>query len=178
MMISKMEICGVDFSKLPELREKETSDLLYRIQNGDCECRERFIKENLSLILIVITHFNNPEENTDDLCKVGNIGLMKSIDNFDLSLNVRFSTFAIPMIFREIRRYLKDANSIRVSESLRDIAYAAIKVRNQLVTKNMKEPTITQIAKELNLPKEEVVFALDSVHEPVSLFEPILHVNA
>jgi RNA polymerase sporulation-specific sigma factor len=103
---------------------------------------------------------------------------MKSIDNFDLSLNVRFSTFAIPMIFREIRRYLKDANSIRVSESLRDIAYAAIKVRNQLVTKNMKEPTITQIAKELNLPKEEVVFALDSVHEPVSLFEPILHVNA
>jgi RNA polymerase sporulation-specific sigma factor len=178
MMISKIEICGVDFSSLPVLKEKETSDLLYRIQNGDCECRETFIKENLRLILIVITHFNNPEEKTDDLFQVGYIGLMKSIDNFDLSLNVRFSTFAIPMIFREIRRYLKDAKSIRVSESLRDIAYRTIKVRNQLVTKNIKEPTITQIAKELNLQKEEVVFALDSVQEPLSLFEPILHVNA
>lgn len=179
MMINKQEICGVDFTKLPILKErekeKETSELLYRIQNGDYECRETFIKENLRLILIVITHFNDPRENTDDLCKVGYIALMKSIDNFDLSLNVRFSTFAIPMIFREIRRYLKDSNAIRVSESLRNIAHAAIKTRNQLATKNIKEPTISQIARVLNLSKEEVVFALDSMQDPVSLFEPILH---
>ena len=175
MMINKVEICGVDSSKLPVLKEKEMKDLLYRMQNGDYECREIFIKGNTRLILSVIQRFNNRGENVDDLFQVGCIGLMKSIDNFDLSLNVRFSTYAVPMIIGEIRRYLRDNNSIRVSSSLRDIAYRALQVRDRLVNKDNKEPTISQIAKELELPREEVVFALDALQDPVSLFEPIYH---
>ncbi|MCB2288226.1 RNA polymerase sporulation sigma factor SigG [Clostridium sp. CS001] len=175
MMINKVEICGVNTSKLPVLKEKEMKELLFRMQNGDNSCREDFIKGNLRLVLSVIKRFNNRGENVDDLFQVGCIGLIKSIDNFDLSQNVRFSTYAVPMIIGEIRRYLRDNNSIRVSRSLRDIAYRALQVRDRLVNQDNKEPTVTQIAKELELPREDVVFALDAIQDPVSLFEPIYH---
>ncbi|SHH47966.1 RNA polymerase, sigma subunit, RpsG/SigG [Clostridium intestinale DSM 6191] len=142
---------------------------------GDDSAREIFIKGNLRLVLSVIQRFNNRGENVDDLFQVGCIGLMKAIDNFDLSQNVKFSTYAVPMIIGEIRRYLRDNNSIRVSRSLRDIAYRALLVRDRLINEDNKEPTISQIAKELDLPREEVVFALDAIQDPVSLFEPIYH---
>ncbi|MFT5875907.1 MAG: RNA polymerase sporulation-specific sigma factor [Clostridium sp.] len=173
MMFNKVEICGVNTSKLPKLKEKEMKSLLYRIQNGEHACRDQVIEGNLRLVLSVIKRFNNRGENVDDLFQVGCIGLMKSIDNFNLSLNVRFSTYAVPMIIGEIRRYLRDNNSIRVSRSLRDIAYRTLQVRDRLVNENNKEPTVTQIAKELELPREDVVFALDALQDPVSLFEPI-----
>ncbi|WP_346869547.1 MULTISPECIES: RNA polymerase sporulation sigma factor SigG [unclassified Clostridium] len=175
MMINKVEICGVNTSKLPVLKEKEMRELLIKIKQGDKGCREDFIKGNLRLVLSVIQRFNNRGENVDDLFQVGCIGLMKAIDNFDLSQNVRFSTYAVPMIIGEIRRYLRDNNSIRVSRSLRDIAYKALQVRDKLVNKDNKEPTISQIAKELEIPKEEIVFALDAIQDPISLFEPIYH---
>ncbi len=175
MMISKVEICGVNTSKLPVLKEKEMRELLLAMQNGDTKARDTFIKGNLRLVLSVIQRFNNRGENVDDLFQVGCIGLMKSIDNFDLSQNVRFSTYAVPMIIGEIRRYLRDNNSIRVSRSLRDIAYRALLVRDKLINENNKEPTVSEIAKELELPREEVVFALDAIQDPVSLFEPIYH---
>ncbi len=175
MMINKVEICGVNTSKLPVLKEKEMRELLIKIKQGDKGCREDFIKGNLRLVLSVIQRFNNRGENVDDLFQVGCIGLMKAIDNFDLSQNVRFSTYAVPMIIGEIRRYLRDNNSIRVSRSLRDIAYKALQVRDKRVNKDNKEPTISQIAKELEMPKEEIVFALDAIQDPISLFEPIYH---
>lgn len=175
MMISKVEICGVNTSKLPVLKEKEMRELLLAMQNGDTKARDTFIKGNLRLVLSVIQRFNNRGENVDDLFQVGCIGLMKSIDNFDLSQNVKFSTYAVPMIIGEIRRYLRDNNSIRVSRSLRDIAYRALLVRDKLINENNKEPTVSEIARELELPREEVVFALDAIQDPVSLFEPIYH---
>ncbi|MGO1479238.1 RNA polymerase sporulation sigma factor SigG, partial [Senegalia sp. (in: firmicutes)] len=148
-----------------------------RIHKGDMEAREEFIQGNLRLVLSVIKRFNKRGENLDDLFQVGCIGLIKSIDNFDLKHNVRFSTYAVPMIIGEIRRYLRDNNSIRVSRSLKDTAYKALQVREQLIKKYSKEPTITEIAKELDLPKEDVVFALDAIQDPISLFEPIYHDN-
>lgn len=172
-MISKVEICGVNTSKLPILKEKEMRKLLVELKDGSKNAREQFIRGNLRLVLSVIQRFNNRGENVDDLFQVGCIGLMKAIDNFDLSQNVKFSTYAVPMIIGEIRRYLRDNNCIRVSRSLRDIAYRALQVREKLVNDNNKEPTITQIAKELKIPREEVVFALDAIQDPVSLFEPI-----
>jgi RNA polymerase sporulation-specific sigma factor len=175
MMISKVEICGVNTSKLPILKEGEMKRLLLDMKSGNTESREKFIRGNLRLVLSVIQRFNNRGENVDDLFQVGCIGLMKAIDNFDLSQNVRFSTYAVPMIIGEIRRYLRDNNSIRVSRSLRDIAYRALQVRDRMVNENNKEPTISQIAKELKVPREEVVFALDAIQDPVSLFEPIYH---
>ncbi|MCR1935456.1 RNA polymerase sporulation sigma factor SigG [Clostridium tepidum] len=175
MVTNKVEICGVNTSKLPVLKDKEMKKLLVRIRNGETECREEFIKSNLRLVLSVIKRFNNRGENVDDLFQVGCIGLIKAIDNFDLSQNVKFSTYAVPMIIGEIRRYLRDNNSIRVSRSLRDIAYKALQARDKLIKNNNKEPTISQIAKELELPREEVVFALDAIQDPVSLFEPIYH---
>ncbi|CAB1243453.1 RNA polymerase sporulation sigma factor SigG [Clostridium sp. MT-14] len=175
MMINKVEICGVNTSKLPVLKGKEMKELLIKMQQGDDKAREKFIKGNLRLVLSVIQRFNNRGENVDDLFQVGCIGLMKAIDNFDLSQNVKFSTYAVPMIIGEIRRYLRDNNSIRVSRSLRDIAYRALQVRDRLIRENNKEPTISQIAKELQIPREEVVFALDAIQDPVSLFEPIYH---
>jgi len=174
-MINKVEICGVNTSKLPVLKESEMRELLHTMKKGDREAREKFIKGNLRLVLSVIQRFNNRGENVDDLFQVGCIGLMKAIDNFDLSQNVKFSTYAVPMIIGEIRRYLRDNNSIRVSRSLRDIAYRALQVRDRMVNSNNKEPTISQIAKELDVPREEVVFALDAIQDPVSLFEPIYH---
>ncbi|MDT8718140.1 RNA polymerase sporulation sigma factor SigG [Clostridium sp. 19966] len=175
MMINKVEICGVNTSKLPVLKEKEMRALLQSMRDGNKESREKFIRGNLRLVLSVIQRFNNRGENVDDLFQVGCIGLIKAIDNFDLSQNVKFSTYAVPMIIGEIRRYLRDNNSIRVSRSLRDIAYKALQVRDKLINDNNKEPTISQICKELNMPREEVVFALDAIQDPVSLFEPIYH---
>ena len=152
MIINKVEICGVNTSKLKVLKEKEKRELLSKIKQGDNCAREQFIKGNLRLVLSVIQRFNNRGENVDDLFQVGCIGLMKSIDNFDLSQNVKFSTYAVPMIIGEIRRYLRDNNSIRVSRSLRDIAYKALVVRDKYVKDFNKEPTISEIAKELKIP--------------------------
>lgn len=175
MVTNKVEICGVNTSKLPVLKNEEMRELIKLMRQGDNSAREKFIRGNLRLVLSVIQRFNNRGENVDDLFQVGCIGLIKAIDNFDLSQNVRFSTYAVPMVIGEIRRYLRDNNSIRVSRSLRDIAYKALQVRDRLITKNNKEPNISEIAKELKLPREEVVFALDAIQDPVSLFEPIYH---
>ena len=172
-IIKKVEIFGVNTSKLPVIKEKK--ELIIKMREGDKKARETFIQGNLRLVLSVIQRFNNRGENVDDLFQVGCIGLMKAIDNFDLEQNVKFSTYAVPMIIGEIRRYLRDNNAIRVSRSLRDIAYKALLVRDRLVKDNNQEPTMSQIAKELNIPREEVVFALDAIQDPVSLFEPIYH---
>lgn len=177
MMINKVEICGVNTSKLPVLSNAKMMELLKKIRQGDSQSREEFIKCNLRLVLSVIQRFNNRGEYVDDLFQVGCIGLIKAIDNFDLDQNVRFSTYAVPMIIGEIRRYLRDNNSIRVSRSLRDTAYKALQVRDKLISKHSKEPTVSEIAKELDLPVEEVVFALDAIQDPLSLFEPIYHDN-
>jgi len=150
-------------------------ELLGKIKTGERQAREEMIQGNLRLVLSVIQRFNNRGENVDDLFQVGCIGLMKAIDNFDLSQNVKFSTYAVPMIIGEIRRYLRDNNPIRVSRSLRDIAYKALQVRDALTSKNGQEPTIAEIAAVLNIDREEIVFALDAIQEPISLFEPIYH---
>ncbi|WDV44168.1 RNA polymerase sporulation sigma factor SigG [Clostridiaceae bacterium M8S5] len=175
MHVNKVEICGVNTSELNVLTNKEMRILFDRIYQGDLSAREEFIQGNLRLVLSVIQRFNKRGENVDDLFQVGCIGLIKAIDNFDLSQNVKFSTYAVPMIIGEIRRYLRDNNSIRVSRSLRDIAYKALQVRDQLVNKKSKEPTVVEIAKVLDIPKEDVVFALDAIQDPISLFEPIFH---
>ncbi|SER63483.1 MULTISPECIES: RNA polymerase sporulation sigma factor SigG [Salipaludibacillus] len=175
MSRNKVEICGVDTSKLPVLKNKEMRILFKQMQEGDSEAREKLVNGNLRLVLSVIQRFNNRGEFVDDLFQVGCIGLMKSIDNFDLEQNVKFSTYAVPMIIGEIRRYLRDNNPIRVSRSLRDIAYKALQVRDNMMSekKREREPTVQEIAKVLGVPKEEVVFALDAIQDPVSLFEPI-----
>jgi len=174
-LINKVEICGVNTAKLPVLSNEEKNKLFIEIKKGDTKARETFIHGNLKLVLSVIKRFSNRGENADDLFQIGCVGLIKAIDNFDLSQNVQFSTYAVPMIIGEIRRYLRDNNSIRVSRSLRDIAYKALQAKERLIAKNSKEPNITDIAKELGLPKEDVVFALDAVQEPISLFEPVYH---
>ncbi|HHT36248.1 MAG: RNA polymerase sporulation sigma factor SigG [Candidatus Wallacebacter cryptica] len=173
--MNKVEICGVNTSKLPVLSNKKMRELLAKIKDGDQQAREEMVQGNLRLVLSVIQRFNNRGEYVDDLFQVGCIGLMKAIDNFDLSQNVKFSTYAVPMIIGEIRRYLRDNNPIRVSRSLRDIAYKALQVRDSLANKYAKEPTISQIAEELQIPREDIVFALDAIQEPISLFEPIYH---
>jgi RNA polymerase sporulation-specific sigma factor len=172
-MLNKVEICGVNTSKLPVLPSDKVNALFVRAQQGDKEAREELIAGNLRLVLSVIQRFNNRGENADDLFQVGCIGLIKAIDNFDLSQNVRLSTYAVPMIIGEIRRYLRDNNPIRVSRSLRDIAYKALQARDMLIAKNSREPKMEEIAKEIDLPVEEVVYALDAIADPVSLFEPI-----
>jgi RNA polymerase sporulation-specific sigma factor len=172
-LINKVEICGVNTSKLPVLKNEEMRTLFQVMQAGDYSAREKLIQGNLRLVLSVIQRFSNRGEYVDDLFQVGCIGLIKAIDNFDLSQNVRFSTYAVPMIIGEIRRYLRDNNAVRVSRSLRDIAYKALQIRERLVSVQASEPTIAQIAEELQVPREEVVFALDAIQEPVSLFEPI-----
>ena len=170
----KVEICGVDTSKLPVLTNEEMRKLFKRLQEeGDLSAREELVNGNLRLVLSVIQRFNNRGEYGDDLFQVGCIGLMKSIDNFDLSHNVKFSTYAVPMIIGEIRRYLRDNNSIRVSRSLQDIAYKAMQVREKLINKSSKEPTAKEIAEEMGVPQSEIVFALDAIQDPVSLHEPI-----
>ena len=169
----KVEICGVNTSKLPLLTNEEKDELFKRIAQGDKEARETYIKGNLRLVLSVIQRFASNAENIDDLFQIGCIGLMKAVDNFDLSQGVRFSTYAVPMICGEIKRFLRDNNSIRVSRSIRDIAYKAIYAREALMKKNMKEPTIMEIADEVGATKEEVTYALDAIQSPVSLFEPV-----
>jgi RNA polymerase sporulation-specific sigma factor len=175
MLINKVEICGVNTSKLPVLSNDEKKVLFERMHKGDATAREEFIRGNLRLVLSVIQRFNNRGEYVDDLFQVGCIGLIKAIDNFDVSQNVKFSTYAVPMIIGEIRRYLRDNNSIRVSRSLRDIAYKALQAKERLTNKNSKEPTIEEIAKELGIPKEDIVFALDAIQDPISLFESVYH---
>ncbi len=171
---NKVEICGVDTSKLPVLKNEEMRLLFKQMQAGDdTSAREKLVNGNLRLVLSVIQRFNNRGEFVDDLFQVGCIGLMKSIDNFDLGQNVKFSTYAVPMIIGEIRRYLRDNNPIRVSRSLRDIAYKALQVRERLMSETSREPTAEEIAKVLDVPHEEIVFALDAIQDPVSLFEPI-----
>ena len=172
-MLNKVEICGVNTSGLPVLSNEEKLMLFKKIKSGDKMAREKFVQGNLRLVLSVIQKFSNRGENPDDLFQVGCIGLMKSIDNFDLSQNVKFSTYAVPMIIGEIRRYLRDNNSIRVSRSLRDTAYKALSVKEKLMRENETEPTVDQIAKEIGMEKEDVVFALDAIQEPVSLYEPV-----
>jgi RNA polymerase sporulation-specific sigma factor len=173
MKRTKVEICGVNTSELPVLKNTEMRELFVRLQSGEWSAREKLVNGNLRLVLSVIQRFNNRGEYVDDLFQVGCIGLMKAIDNFDLSQNVRFSTYAVPMIIGEIRRYLRDNNPIRVSRSLRDIAYKALQVRDQLTNQNLREPTIVEIAEVMSVPKEDVVFALDAIQDPVSMFEPI-----
>jgi RNA polymerase sporulation-specific sigma factor len=173
MQSNKVEICGVNTSKLKVLSNDEKNQLLLKIKAGDKEARTTFINGNLRLVLSVIQRFSNRGENMDDLFQVGCIGLIKALDNFDLSQNVRFSTYAVPMIIGEIRQYLRDNNSIRVSRSLRDIAYKALQVKESLLAKNSREPTIEEIAKELGQKKEDVVMALDAIMDPLSLYEPV-----
>ncbi len=174
-IINKVEICGVNTAKLPVLTNSRMRELFKEVQNGDREARDQLVNGNLRLVLSVIQRFTSRGENVDDLFQVGCIGLIKAIDNFDLGQNVKFSTYAVPMIIGEIRRYLRDNNPIRVSRSLRDIAYKALQVRDALVNKNSREPSISEIAQELELPREDVVFALDAIQEPISLFDPIYH---
>lgn len=173
MALNKVEICGVNTSKLPVLSNEEKETLFEKIRSGDQEAREKYIKGNLRLVLSVIKRFSGSNENPDDLFQIGCIGLMKAIDNFDTELNVKFSTYAVPMIIGEIRRYLRDNNSIRVSRSLRDTAYKAIYAKENYVKKNQKEPTIAEIALEIGIPKEEIVYALDAIQSPMSLYEPV-----
>ena len=173
MAAYKVEICGVNTAKLPVLKEEEKSDLFSRIKAGDMEAREAYIKGNLRLVLSVIKRFSNSNENVDDLFQIGCIGLIKSIDNFNPDIGVKFSTYAVPMIIGEIRRYLRDNNSIRVSRSLRDTAYKAIHARELLSKELSREPTIEDIAKEIDIPKEDIVFALDAIQCPVSLYDPV-----
>ena len=172
-MINKVEICGVNTSKLPVLKEKEKTELLERCRKGDTSARELLINSNLRLVLSVVQKFSNRGENPDDLFQVGCIGLIKAIDNFDPSHEVRFSTYAVPMIIGEIRRHLRDNNSVRVSRSMRDTAYHALQVKEELTNELSREPTIEEISKKLGLPKHEVVLALDAIVDPVSLNEPI-----
>lgn len=177
-MIKKVEICGVNTSKLPVLSHEEKDALFLKIKAGDKEAREKFINGNLKLVLSVVRKFNNRGENVDDLFQVGCIGLIKAIDNFDLSQNVLFSTYAVPMIIGEIRRHLRDNNSIRVSRSLRDIAYKALQAKESLIARNNREPTIDEVAKEVGMTKEEITNALDAIQDPVSLYEPIYNDGA
>lgn len=174
-MATKVEICGVNTSKLPVYKDAEMKAMIDRIKGGDKETRDEFIRGNLRLVLSVIQRFNNRGENPDDLFQVGCIGLIKALDNFDTCHNVKFSTYAVPMIIGEIRRYLRDNNPIRVSRSLRDTAYRALQAKEKLTNDTQREPTISEIAKELNLPREDIVLALDSIQDPISLFEPVFH---
>ena len=170
---NKVEICGVNTSKLPVLTSEEKETLFERIKAGDTYARELYIKGNLRLVLSVIKRFSASSENADDLFQIGCIGLMKAIDNFDTELGVKFSTYAVPMILGEIRRYLRDNNSIRVSRSLRDTAYKAIYAKENYVKKHLKEPTLHEIAEEIGIPKEEIVFAMDAIQSPISLYDPV-----
>ena len=173
MQYNKVEICGINTNNIKVLSEKEKTDLLVKAHNGDKEAREKLINSNLRLVLSVIQRFTNRGENPDDLFQVGCIGLIKAIDNFDLSHEVRFSTYAVPMIIGELRRYLRDNNSVRVSRSLRDTAYKAIQVKEKLSNELMREPTAEEIAENLGISKQQVVLALEAIVEPVSLYEPV-----
>ena len=173
MANNKVEICGVDTSSLPVLTNERMRQLFPLVHGGDRAAREEFINGNLRLVLSVVQRFSNRGENADDLFQVGCIGLIKALDNFDVSQNVRFSTYAVPMIIGEIRRYLRDNNPIRVSRSLRDTAYKALQARDLLSSRLDREPTIGEIAREIGVAEEDVVFAMEAIQDPVSLFEPV-----
>ena len=173
MANNKVEICGVDTSSLPVLTNERMRQLFPLVHGGDQAAREEFINGNLRLVLSVVQRFSNRGENADDLFQVGCIGLIKALDNFDVSQNVRFSTYAVPMIIGEIRRYLRDNNPIRVSRSLRDTAYKALQARDLLSSRLDREPTIGEIAREIGVAEEDVVFAMEAIQDPVSLFEPV-----
>jgi len=173
MAIGKVEICGVDTSTLPVISNERMRELFPLVHSGDQLAREEFIRGNLRLVLSVLQRFHHRTENVDDLFQVGCIGLIKALDNFDVTQNVRFSTYAVPMIIGEIRRYLRDNNAIRVSRSMRDIAYKALAMRDRLQTQNGREPTAEEIAKAMELDVEDVTLALEAIQDPVSLFEPI-----
>ncbi len=175
MALNKVEICGVNTTKLPLLKADEKAELWERLQKGDEQARNQYIYGNLRLVLSVIQRFSGRGESPDDLFQVGCIGLIKAINNFDTSHNVKFSTYAVPMIIGEVRRYLRDYNSIRVSRSIRDTAYKALQAKEKLTSEKSREPTVEEIAKELGLKKEEVIFALDAIQDPISLFEPVYH---
>ena len=172
-MSGKVEICGVNTSKLPRYKDKEMQEMLAAVKAGDSKMRDEFIRGNLRLVLSVIQKFSGRGENPDDLFQVGCVGLIKALNNFDMSHGVKFSTYAVPMIIGEVRRYLRDNNRIRVSRSMRDIAYKALTAREKLSRKLQREATVDEIAKELELKKENIVMALDSIQDPVSLFEPV-----
>ena len=173
MYNNKVSICGVDTSKLPVLKEAEKEKLLIKVKTGSDSARQELINGNLRLVLSVIQRFTGRGENLDDLFQVGCIGLMKAIDNFDITHNVRFSTYAVPMIIGEIRRYLRDNSAIRVSRSIKDTAYKAMQAKERLAAKIQREPTVQEIAKELEIPTEDVVIALESVVNPISLYDPV-----
>lgn len=173
MALYKVEICGVNTATLPLLKEKEKEELFKRIQEGDMEARDLYIKGNLRLVLSIIQRFSGSNENVDDLFQIGCIGLIKAINNFDITQQVKFSTYAVPMIIGEIKRYLRDNNSIRVSRSLRDTAYKAIYAKEDLTKRNQKEPTIAEIASEIGINKEDIVMALDAIQSPMSLYDPV-----
>lgn len=173
MYNNKVIICGVDTSKLPVLKEKQKEELLKQVRNGSKTARDELINGNLRLVLSVIQRFTGRGENLDDLFQVGCIGLIKSIDNFDISQNVRFSTYAVPMIIGEIRRYLRDNNSIRVSRSIKDTAYKAMQVKERLMSEKQTEPSVAEIAKELEINPSEVIIALESIVNPMSLYDPV-----
>ena len=173
MLNNKVEICGVNTSKLPLLSKQEKEELFIKIKEGDNEARNKFINGNLRLVLSVIQRFNSRGENPDDLFQVGCVGLIKAIDNFDLNQNVQFSTYAVPIIIGEVKRYLRDNNSIRVSRSVRDLAYKVIQYKEKYLKENGKEPQVEEIAKELEVSKEEIGFSLDAIQDPVSLQEPV-----
>lgn len=172
-MLNKVEICGVNTSKLPLLSKQEKEELFIKIKEGDNEARNKFINGNLRLVLSVIQRFYGRGENADDLFQVGCVGLIKAIDNFDLSQNVQFSTYAVPMIIGEVKRYLRDNNSIRVSRSVRDLAYKVIQFKEKFNKENGRDPKIEEIAKELEVTKEDISFSLDAIQDPVSLQEPV-----
>ncbi len=173
MYYNKVEICGIDTTKLKVLKEAEKTELLKKIRQGDSEAREKLINGNLRLVLSVIQRFSTRGENSDDLFQVGCIGLIKAIDNFDINQNVRFSTYAVPMIIGEIRRYLRDYNPVRVSRSIRDTAYHAMQIKERIINETQKEPTPEEIAREMGIKKESVVLALEAIVDPVSLYEPV-----
>ena len=173
MPYNKVEICGINTAKLIVLKEKEKQELLKKMHSGDKSAREQLINGNLKLVLSVVQRFSNRSENMDDLFQVGCIGLIKAIDNFDISLNLRFSTYAVPMVIGEIRRYLRDNSSIRISRSMKDTAYKAMQAKESLQNKLNREPTIEEVAAKMQVDKHEVVIALESIVEPVSLYEPV-----
>lgn len=173
MAAYKVEICGVNTSTLPVLKEEEKADLFQKIKQGDPEAREAYIKGNLRLVLSVIRRFAATNDNIDDLFQIGCIGLIKSIDNFDPTLEVKFSTYAVPMIIGEIRRYLRDNNSVRVSRSLRDTAYKAMQAKEALIRNGKQDPTLAELAAETGISEEDILYALDAIQAPVSLYDPI-----
>lgn len=173
MACYKVEICGVNTAKLPVLTNSEKEELFDKIDQGDQDAREKFINGNLRLVLSIVQRFGNSGENMDDLFQIGCIGLIKALDNFDRSLNVRFSTYAVPMILGEIKRYLRDSSQIRVSRSLRDVAYRAIYAKENYIRIHQQEPTIQEIAQEIGIEKEDIVMALDAIQSPVSLYDPV-----